>query len=170
MKTVSSSRDLAVVLSTTIGILIAIACLAQTTDEASSSSKKYRGLLGPDSKKVKKEGGRTYLWAAGKPSSPDAKWYDFTGSPIPPAELQFGIGKDRIKSIDEPLFVKPDDSRLLELAPSPYRRDEKPHTNDDIPVIGYAVGDDVRAYPIALLDFYEVVNDRIGDKPLAVGW
>jgi hypothetical protein len=167
---VGPSRDLVVVLSSTVGILIAIACLAQTKDETSSSSKEYRGLLGPDSKKVKKEGGKTYLWAAGKPSSPDAKWYDFTGSPIPPAELQFGIGKDRIRSIDDPLFVKPDDPRLLKLARSPYRRDEKPPTNDDIPVIGYAVGNDVRAYPIALLDFHEVVNDRIGDKALAVGW
>ena len=157
-------------LSTTVGILIAIAYLAQTTNDASSSDKKYRGLLGPDSKKVKKQGGNTFLWAAGKPSSPDAKWYDFTGSPIPPAELQFGIGKDRIKSTDDPLFVRPDDPRLLELAASPYRSDEKPRSNDDIPVIGYAVGDDSRAYPIALLDYHEVVNDRIGGRSLAVGW
>ena len=150
--------------------LIAATCPAQDNGKPATGEEKYRGLLGENSKKVRKEGDKTFLWAGGKPSGPDAKWYDFTGSPIPPAELQFGIGKDRIKSIDDPLFVKPDDPRLLKLRPSPYRRTEKPQANDDIPVIGYAVGDDVRAYPIALLDFHEVVNDHIGNKPLAVGW
>ena len=168
-RTVPSRRMFAAI-STTLVVLIAVVCPAQDQGEAATAEKKYRGLLGENSKKVKREGNKTYLWAAGNPSSPDAKWYDFTGSPIPPAELQFGIGKDRIKSIDDPLFVKPDDPRLLELRPSPYRRAEKPQTNDDIRVIGYAVGDDVRAYPVALLDLHEVVNDRIGNKPLAVGW
>jgi hypothetical protein len=132
--------------------------------------KPYRGLLGPKSKKVRRENGKTFVWASGDLDSPSSKWYDFTGSPIPAAELQFGIGQDRIPSIDDPLFVAPDDPRLLKLPPSPYRRDERPRSNDEIMVIGYANGDDVRAYPAALLDRHELVNDTVGGKPVTVGW
>ena len=132
--------------------------------------KKYRGLLGPGNKKIKLVDGKTLVWAGGDIDGPDAQWYDFTGAPIPPEELQFGIGKDRIRSIDDPLFVAPDDPRLLAIEGSPYRRDERPKTNDEIMVIGYADGDDERAYPAALLDHHELVNDRIGGKPVTVGW
>ena len=70
------------------------------------TQKHYRGVLGPSSKKFKTVDGKTLLWAGGgAPTDADANWYDFTGSPIPPQELQFGIGKDRIPSIDEPKFV-----------------------------------------------------------------
>ena len=130
----------------------------------------YRGLLGKDNLKVRQENGRTLLWAAGDPDSPDAEWYDFTGAPIPAEELQFGIGKDRIPAIDDPIFVSPDDPRLLEIPQSPYRPEEYPETNQDIVVIGYVQGHDVRAYPIALLDGHEIVNDVLGGKPVTVGW
>lgn len=131
----------------------------------------YRGLLGEGNPKIRKQDGHTWVWAGGgPPGSPEAKWYDFTGSPIPPEKLQFGIGKDRIASIDDPLFVDPDDPRLLSIRVSPYRPEERPTTNDDILVIGWTEGDDARAYPIALLDGHELVNDKVGGKPLTVGW
>lgn len=133
----------------------------------------YRGLLGKGSKKVRVEGNKTYLWAGGdiQPNSPDSQWYDYTGSPIPAAELQFGIGKDSISSIDDPLFVSPDDPRLLRRnAKSHYRPKEKVKTNDDIRVIGYVQAGEARAYPVALLDHHELVNDHIGGKPVTVGW
>ena len=106
----------------------------------------------------------------GKPAEPQARWYDFTGAPIRAADLQFGIGKDTIRAIDDPLFVSPDDPRLMQLPHSPYRRNERPRTSDDIMVIGFADGDDARAYPTALLDSHELVNDRVGGKPVTVGW
>lgn len=133
----------------------------------------YRGLLGPNSKKIRVEGNKTYLWAGGdiQPNSPDSQWYEYTGSPIPAEELQFGIGKDSIRSIDDPLFVTPDDPRLLRRnSKSHYRPGERVKTNDDIPVIGYVQGGEARAYPVALLDHHELVNDRIGGKPVTVGW
>ena len=78
---------------------------------------------------------------------------------------------DSIRAIDDPLFVKPDDPRLLKyVGRSPYRRDEVAKTNDEIRVIGVVRGATARAYPIALLDRHEVVNDRIEGKPVAVGW
>jgi len=85
-------------------------------------------------------------------------------------ELQYGIGIDRIPSIDDPPFVEPDDARLLRIPPSPYRPDERPSTNEEIPVIGYVQDGEAPAYPTALLDRHEVVNDRIRGKPVAVGW
>lgn len=131
--------------------------------------KKYRARLGPGSEKVKVVDGKTYLWAsAGRGGN--FKWYDFTDSPIPVEGLQFGIGKDRIRAIDDPFFVPPDDPRLLALPPSRYRPDERPEENDEIMVIGYAHDDDVRAYPAALLDHHELVNDKVGGKPVTVGW
>lgn len=130
----------------------------------------YRGLLGKESWKIRREDGKTYLWAGGDQSGPGAHWYEFTDAPIPAAELQFGIGKDRIKSIDDPMYVSPDDPRLLTLAGSPYRTGEKPKTVDEIQVIGYVRNGEARAYPVALLDRHELVNDRIGGKPVTVGW
>ena len=137
------------------------------------TARKYRGVIGANSTKIKRDGGKTMLWAgspSGNPGSTDSQWYDFTGSSIPVSDLQFGIGKDRIRAIDDPLFVSPDDPRLLKLRHSPYRKDEKPKVNDDIRVIGYVDNGEARAYPVALLDGHELVNDVFGGKPVTVGW
>lgn len=153
--------------------LLAAAGAVQAGDGGRPGSKRYRGLLGPDNKKVKHDGEKTLLWAGPPgtdPSSPEAQWYDFTGASIPPAELQFGIGKDGIRAIDDPLFVAPDDPRLLKLGHDRFRREEKQQSSDDIRVIGVTGGGDVRAYPVALLNGHELVNDRIGGKPVTVGW
>lgn len=158
-------------MSAIVTVLSVNVCTAQKRTSAEPVRKEYRGLLGSDNKKIKRQGGKVLLWAGGgKPTDPDAQWYDFTGAAIPAGELQFGIGKDRIQAIDDPLFVSPDDPRLLKLPPSPYRRDEKPKTNDEIMVIGYVNGEVARAYPVGLLDHHELVNDNIGGKPVTVGW
>jgi hypothetical protein len=145
-------------------------CTGQTEPDRTPAKKQYRGVIGADSSKIKTLDGKTLLWAAGKPDQPDAKWYDVTDALIPVEQFQFGIGQDKIRSIDDPLFVKPDDPRLLTLSRSPYRRDERPATHDDIPVIGFTIGKEARAYPAALLDRHELVNDRISGKPVTVGW
>jgi len=142
----------------------------KSKQDDSSPNRQYRGLLGPTSDKVKRADGKTLLWAGGAARGDKAEWFDITDAPIPPAKLQFGIGKDRIRSIDDPLFVSPDDARLSELPPSHYRREERPKTNDEIMVIGYVVDGEARAYPTALLDQHELVNDRVGGKPVTVGW
>ena len=145
---------------------------AQTEEQKQPENKKFRGMLGADSPKVRIEGDKTFIWAGGDKDSksPDALWYDFTGSPIPASDLQFGIGKDRIRAIDDPLFVDPDDPRLRKLPVSPYRRNEKPKTNNDLMVIGYVENGIARAYPTALLDRHELVNDDFKGKPVTVGW
>lgn len=139
-------------------------------DEGHDSDKTYRGRLGDGSRKVKTEGGKTYLWAGGDESGEGSRWYEFTDASIPASDLQFGIGKDKIASIDDPVFVTPDDPRLLALPASRYRPDERPSTTDEIRVIGHVENGEARAYPIALMDQHELVNDRIGGKPVTVGW
>ena len=119
----------------------------------------YRGLLGENNKKVRLENGRTLIWAAGDPDSPEAEWYDFTDAPIPTAELQFGIGKDRIPSIDEPEFVS-------------YRQLSSVETRitDQTDVIGYVAEGIAKAYPLFILDRHEIVNDTFAGTPYAVYW
>jgi hypothetical protein len=136
-----------------------------------AQAEEEEGVLGPDSVKIRRVGGRTFLYAEGDPASDTAEWYDFTGALIPPDELQYGIGKNTIRPIDDPLFVSPDDRRLLEMIPSSsYRFEAKPESVEDIWVIGYVEGGQAKAYPVALLDHHELVNDTIGGKPITVGW
>ena len=131
----------------------------------------FRMQLGEGSPKIRRDAdGEVYVYADGDLEDPSTlEWYGFTGAPFPPEELQFGIGKDRIRAIDDPVFVPPDDPRLLTIPPSRYRN-EPVETANDIMVIGYVMEGEPRAYPTALLDRHEVVNDEFKGKPVTVGW
>lgn len=112
-----------------------------------------------DSKTFIERDGRRLLWAKGEPESPDAEWFDVTGSSVDPARFQHGIGKDTISTIDDPVFVEVDDARLSAAG-----------INDESMVIGYVHRGVARAYPLKFLDQHELVNDRIAGKPITVGW
>jgi hypothetical protein len=78
--------------------------------------------------------------------------------PMEPSELESlavsgGPPKDGIPSIDEPTFVRPDAVKFL--APGD-------------PVFGVALNGVVKAYPQKILIQHEIVNDRLGDLPVAV--
>jgi len=64
-----------------------------------------------------------------------------------------GPPKDGIPSIDRPEFRPASNAEWLE---------------DRSPVMSVAVGGEARAYPFAILIRHEIVNDRIGDLPIAV--
>ena len=51
---------------------------------------------------IVEEEGRTLLWA----NADD--WFDVTGMDLDPHEFQFGIGRDKIPSVDAPRFVPMD--------------------------------------------------------------
>jgi len=73
---------------------------------------------------------------------------------IPESEvLDGGPGKDGIPSIDNPKFVEVNNANFL---------------SDDDLVIGYKFDTVVRAYPHLILDWHEIVNDRIGDHLFAI--
>lgn len=137
---------------------------------SSAGQATYRQQIGEDSPKIRREDGRTYVYAGGDLESGEADWFDFTGAPINPADLQFGAGKHAIPPIDDPVFVEPDDPRLLNIPSSRFRPDEDAETTNEIMVIGYVEDGVAKAYPTALLDHHEVVNDRVRGKPVSVGW
>jgi hypothetical protein len=71
------------------------------------------------------------------------------------SELQAGgPPKDGIPSIDDPSFVSPEDA---------YR-----WIDPQEPVIALAINGAARAYPLQILTFHEIVNDRLGGVPVAV--
>ncbi|MEF8781030.1 MAG: DUF3179 domain-containing protein, partial [Haloferacaceae archaeon] len=78
--------------------------------------------------------------------------------PMEPAELESlaisgGPPKDGIPSIDDPSFVGPDDADFLDPGD---------------PVFGVARDGVVKAYPQKILVQHEIVNDSLGDVPVAV--
>ncbi|MEE9278216.1 MAG: DUF3179 domain-containing protein [Dehalococcoidia bacterium] len=67
-------------------------------------------------------------------------------------ELFTLLPKDAIRSIDDPNFVAASEASLSPVTP----------------VIGVRIGDDARAYPLAVLSSHEIVNDFVGGRAIAV--
>ena len=79
---------------------------------------------------------------------------DFKQTSIPFNEiLSGGPPRDGIPSIDNPIF-----SPASEVATVGERE----------PVIQLQIGDDIRAYPLQVLTWHEIVNDSVGGTPVAV--
>ena len=73
---------------------------------------------------------------------------------VPYEEIQQGCGaRDCIPSIDRPKFVPAAEADFI---------------SDSDLVLAIRIGDDARAYPIAILNYHEIVNDTIGGRPIAV--
>ena len=93
-------------------------------------------------------------------TEPPAQWAiewprtDFSRTTIDLAEIRSGgPGKDGIPAIDQPRFVA---------------LDEYTGADDSEPVIGVTIGGQSRAYPLRILIWHEIVNDRLGGVPIAV--
>jgi len=69
--------------------------------------------------------------------------------------LSGGPGKDGIPAISRPKFVSAGRADFVQPGEL---------------VVGVALGGEARAYPIAILNWHEIVNDRIADVPVAVTW
>ncbi|NIQ39353.1 MAG: DUF3179 domain-containing protein [Proteobacteria bacterium] len=67
--------------------------------------------------------------------------------------LSGGPPKDGIPAILRPKFIPADEGDFLD---------------PDDQVIGFRSGGEARAYPIKILNWHEVVNDSIGERPIAV--
>lgn len=79
--------------------------------------------------------------------------FDFSVVTVPANEIHAGgPPKDGIPAISAP--------RLIPAAAARLRPDDR--------VVGIVAGSDARAYPINILNYHEIVNDRIGDTPIAV--
>lgn len=80
--------------------------------------------------------------------------FDFTKHSIPPEEIRGGgPPKDGIPAILDPRFLPAAEAHFLD---------------DADPVIGVVEDKVAKAYPLRILTWHEVVNDRLGEKPIAV--
>ncbi|MCB1743549.1 MAG: DUF3179 domain-containing protein [Gammaproteobacteria bacterium] len=80
---------------------------------------------------------------------------DFSRHLVPLDEIRAGgPPRDGIPAIDEPRFV--DTTEAIDWL------------DPDEPVIVVSVGEQTRAYPIQILIWHEIVNDTLGDVPIAV--
>jgi hypothetical protein len=70
------------------------------------------------------------------------------------AELVDVLAPDTVPAIDRPAFEAPDEAAA--------------HLQPEVPVAVLEVADDVRAYPLAILVWHEIVNDLVGGVPVAV--
>ena len=66
------------------------------------------------------------------------------------------LPKDGIPAIDDPEMIPASEAGSI--------------MKDDEPVIGIFDGKNARAYPTWYLDGHEIVNDRIGQLPVAATW
>ena len=83
-------------------------------------------------------------------STPEPGFTDSDWSVPKDQVFDAGPGKDGIPALENPYFVLADEATYL---------------GDEDLIIGYKSGDDIRAYPHAILDWHEIVNDEInGDK------
>ena len=71
--------------------------------------------------------------------------------------FQYGLGPNAIRPIDDPQMLWPGDPGY-------------PDDDDDIAVLGVQIGDESRAYPIAVLSWREVANEVFGDTAVAVAY
>ena len=69
--------------------------------------------------------------------------------------FQYGLGPYAIMPINNPEMISPGKSNY-------------PDDNSTETIIGLNIDGDARAYPIRILSRHEVVNDRVGDKNVAV--
>jgi hypothetical protein len=81
--------------------------------------------------------------------------------PVPVGDMYFAIPEDRIAAITDPVFA--DDWRGLDVPDDA----ELPGLVEETAVIGVERHGEARAYPLAVLDWHEVVNDDFGG-PLLV--
>ncbi len=80
--------------------------------------------------------------------------FDLSNVTVPPGEIRAGgPRKDGIPALTNPAFLSAGEATYLQ----PGDR-----------VIGVVVGDDARAYPLRILNYHEIVNDRVGNVPVAV--
>lgn len=92
-------------------------------------------------------------WMAAARAEPVLNGFDLAGASIPVNAIERGgPPKDGIPAIDRPRFVGAASARLA----------------DDDRVLGLALDGIRRAYPVRILNWHEIVNDRFGARSIVV--
>ena len=80
--------------------------------------------------------------------------FDLSAAAVPrESVVAGGPPRDGIRSVDAPSFANAEEAVWVVA---------------DTPVIGVVVGETARAYPVHLLEYHQIVNDRIGEQAFAV--
>jgi len=80
--------------------------------------------------------------------------FDVSGASIPVEQIrQGGPPRDGIPAIDNPTFDTAAEANWLQ---------------PDARVLGLTIGGEARAYPVAILNWHEIVNDVVGGQPVVV--
>ncbi len=80
--------------------------------------------------------------------------FDLSAATVPADKiLPGGPPKDGIPALSNPKFITPSEATYLQ----PEDR-----------IIGLTASDQAKAYPLKILNYHEIVNDRVGDLPVAV--
>lgn len=80
---------------------------------------------------------------------------DFSQQAIPLSEfVDSGLGKDGFRSLDQPVFETNDQAQRW--------------LPDTDPVIAVSIADHVKAYPLRILLYHELVNDELAGQPIAI--
>lgn len=80
--------------------------------------------------------------------------FDLSEASIPREQIRSGgPAKDGIPALTDAKFVEASQAKFLDPADR---------------VVGVIIGREAKAYPLKILNFHEVVNDRVGGRPLAV--
>src|SRR5690242_13159678 len=80
--------------------------------------------------------------------------FDLKGALVPASEIAHGgPPRDGIPALDDPKFVAAADDLFLK---------------GDDRVLGITLNGAAKAYPLAILNWHEIVNDRVGGVPVVV--
>lgn len=94
------------------------------------------------------------LVTAGAAVAQTKNGFDLAGALVPAAQIEAGgPPRDGIPAIDWPKFVGADEAHFL-------RGDDR--------VLGIVRNGIAKAYPVRILNWHEIVNDRFGNEPIAV--
>lgn len=81
--------------------------------------------------------------------------FDLSDVTVPVHKIEAGgPGRDAIPALTDPAVVSVDRARY----------------QDEQRVLGVVLANEARAYPEVILNWHEVVNDRLGGKPIMVAW
>ncbi|UCF68358.1 MAG: DUF3179 domain-containing protein [Acidobacteriota bacterium] len=103
--------------------------------------------------------------AIGDGTDPQTYGFDLTHLRVP-RDLVVGSGmpRDGLPTLDDPAVMTAGEvDRFNEQVRGKYLVGEDR-------VIGVVIDRDVRAYPLRVLNWHEIVNDRLGDEPIAVSY
>ena len=99
------------------------------------------------------------LWSSTRNFSlpgPGKQAFDVTRHSVPLSEIMYSVPRDTIPALLEPRFIATAQARG--------------ELKDSDRVLGVFLKGKGKAYPVRILNWHEVVNDVVGDRPILVSW